>query len=143
MKIVVNLGPVNNNIDDPNWFIGTGFWGEQVSSHEELKTIIKKFWVNKNGEQRPFKMTFSSGEIIERIKATGNEITKKDQSVDMIALGAGLKDDPLKGYTLLYAPWGFRKAPKAHWLLISDNDKSETFLERKLSEILPLIGIKF
>ena len=143
MKIVVNLGPVNNNIDDPNWFIGTGFWGEQVSSHEELKTIIKKFWVNKNGEQRPFKMTFSSGKIVERIKATGNEVAKKGQSVDMIELMGGLKDDTLKGYTLLFAPWGFSKAPKANWLLINDNDKSETFLERKLSEILPLIGIKF
>ena len=143
MKIVVNFGPVSNNIDDPNWFIGTGFWGEQVSSHEELKTIIKKFWVNKNGERRPFKMTFSSGEIIEHIKATGNKITKKGQSVDMIELGAGLKGDPLNSYTLLFAPWGFCKAPKANWLLINDNDKSETFFERKLSEILPLIGIKF
>lgn len=144
-KYVVNIGPISNILSDPNFFFGTGFWGEGIDSHEELKEIIKKYWKDKDGHYRPLKLTFSLGTNVAKAQEAGNQQAAKGETVNMFSVLSHLSHDPLRGMKLYFSGYGFKGHGNSYWML-EDTRHSESaemifFPGKKLSEVLPEIGV--
>lgn len=140
---VVNVGPISNSLSDPLFFFGTGFWGEGIDSYEELKELIRKYWKDKEGRTRPFKLSFSLGVNVAKAQEIGNQQAAKGEDVNMISVLTPLKDDPFRDKSLYYSPWGFKEHKDSRWLLAENDDVDHVtiFTEQRLFEVLPKIGI--
>ena len=141
-KYIVNVGPISNSLSDPYFFIGTGFWGEEINTHEELKSILKQYWRDKKtNNYRPFKLTFSLGENIAKAKSIGNKQASEGKTVNMFSVLGVLCNDPFRGKKLYFSGYGFKGHEDSHWMLVDKDEQKTFFPGEKLSQILPKLGI--
>lgn len=141
-KYIVNIGPLSNSLSDPCFFIGTGFWGEEINTHDDLKNVIKQYWKDKKtNNYRPLRLTFSLGENIAKARAIGDKQASKGETVNMFSVLGALSDDPFRGKALYFSGYGFKGHEDSRWMFV-DKDEHKTFFPgEKLSQVLPKLGI--
>lgn len=144
-KYIVNIGGTSNLSSDPNFFIGTGFMGEGFDTHEELKSLLKKYATyQKDGKsfwRSEIKMTFSLGTTLEAFRAEGDRQCKENGFVNLFSIGARLRKDPFHGIEIIYRPskWVDKKGNEFAFILIKGDEVIPQ--SKKLSEILKGIGM--
>lgn len=149
MAYMVSISPWNSSLDDPCFFIGTGFWGEKFSSWTELKSLFEKYamYTDKTDGSRRFypkiKVTFHLASTIDSMKAEGNRQAKEDGIVNLFAVAAAGRNDPLAQRTFYWWKRGFRDPAQpndcCHWAYIdrfNGQDEKPKFIHSKFSEYL-------
>lgn len=130
-KYIVNVGPISNSLSDPYFFIGTGFWGEEINTHEELKSILKQYWRDKKtNNYRPFKLTFSLGENIAKAKSIGNKQASEGKTVNMFSVLGVLCNDPFRGKNCTFQVMDLKDTRTHIGCLLIKTSKRRSFLEK-------------
>ena len=144
-KYIVNIGGTSNLSSDPNFFIGTGFMGEGFDTHEELKSLLKKYATyQKDGKafwRSEIKMTFSLGTTLEAFRAEGDRQCKENGFVNLFTAALACKSDPFRGIEIIYRPskWVDKDGNEFAFILIKGDEVIPQ--SKKLSEILKEIGM--
>lgn len=145
-KYIVNIGGTSNLLSDPRCFIGTGFMGEGFDTHEELKSLLKKYATyQKDGKafwRSEIKMTFSLGTTLEKFKSEGDRQCKENGFVNLFSIGAKLKKDPFHGIEIIYRPskWIDEEGNVFAFILIKGDEVIPQKI--KLRDILRSIGME-
>ena len=134
-------------IDDKNFFFGTGFFGEEISSFEDFKKAMhKNATYEKDGKSffyDEIKVTFLLASTIDAFKAEGDRQCQEDGFVDLFRAVKACKSDPFRQYTIFFRPNGWIKDGKVFKLIIMENNNKVTPFYGKWSELLSSIGIIF
>ena len=93
MKYTINIKAA----DFKDGLFGTGFFGEDFSSVEELKTIFREYGPKKNVVT---KITISSAETTSAIKDFGNNLAAKGQNINLFSLAVIARKDKFKDITI-------------------------------------------
>lgn len=131
---------INISAADPKEFIfGTGFFGEEFSSKEDLKNIFKKY-IPKNNTV--VKLTFSSAETTSKIKSFGNKLAAEGKNINIFALASIIKKDKFKGIKIYYVPCGWIDDNGTFKFILENDGKITPQYDKKLLAILSDIGIE-
>ena len=121
---------ININSADPREFIfGTSFFGENFSSKEELKDILKKYLPKKDVV---IKITFTTSETISKMKFFGDKLAAEGKNIDIFSLASFLNKDKFNNIAIYYLPCGWK-----------DNNGTFKFILEKNDEIIPQYNKKF
>ena len=146
MKYNVNVSPLTNMIDDKNFFFGTGFFGEEISSFEDFKKIMhENATYEKDGKSffyDEMKVSFSLADTIDKVKSAGDKQCETEGLVNLFKIAKIYKSDPFSKFTIFFRPNGWIKDGKVFKLIIMENNKVTPFYG-KWSELFLHIGIKF
>lgn len=142
MKYRMHVSSMATFANEPDFFIGTPFAGEEISSIEDFKKTLIKFGSKDGKWYKRVKINFNLTETFEAFKKEGDfEITNSGM-VDLFKLGSKIKQDPLSNITIYWSCNGWIKDGIVYNTLIEKNGKITPF-KGKVSEVLPLINIKF
>lgn len=150
MKYTVNVGPITNVLGQPEFFIGTGFMGEQFSTYEELKEIIFKYgmYTDKDGKRYwhpEIKLTFGLASLDEAFKQEGNRQIAETGEVDLLTAVSVFGRNPFRDKAIYYIPGGATlrdgSDPREFKFLIDNGEKKYPRFDVKLSDILSDIGL--
>lgn len=131
---------INITAADPKEFIfGTGFFGETFSSKDELKAIFKKYITKRDVI---VKLTFSSAETTDKIKALGNELAAKGENINLFTLAAIARKDKFNDIAIYYVPCGWKDDKGTFKFVLERNDEVIPQYDKKLSAILSDLGMK-
>lgn len=131
---------INISAADPKEFIfGTGFFGEEFSSKEDLKNIFRKY-IPKNNTV--VKLTFSSAETTSKIKSFGNKLAAEGKNINIFALASIIKKDKFKGIKIYYVPCGWIDDNGTFKFILENDGKITPQYDKKLLAILSDIGIE-
>ena len=101
MKYVVNVSPITNILGKEGFFIGTGFFGEEFETLDELKAIIRKYVCKEQSKpsmaQYDFKLAFSTAATVTAMKEAGSRQAEENGMVDLFGVAALAAKDPLYG----------------------------------------------
>lgn len=131
MKYTINIKAA----DFKDGLFGTGFFGEDFSSVEELKTIFREYGPKKNVVT---KITISSAETTSAIKDFGNNLAAKGQNINLFSLAVIARKDKFKDITIYYLPNGWYDGVFKFVL----EKGEETQYGKKLTNILRELGIQ-
>lgn len=122
MKYNVNISSFTNIIDDKNFFFGTGFFGEEISSFEDFKKIMhKNATYEKDGKSFFYdviKVLFSLSETTDRVKSAGDKQCETEGLVNLFEIAKIYKSDPFFRFTIFFCPNGWIKDGKVFKLII-------------------------
>lgn len=128
-----------------NGFIGTGFMGAPFNTREEFKAAVIQYGTyTENGLKywrEELEISISSGETIEEFKAAGDRSCKENGFVDIFALAASMKKDPLHRYKIFYRPAGWVNAQGPFKFVLRDGDNIQILRNTTMSEIFRSIGV--
>ena len=148
MKYNVNVSSLTNMIGDKDFFFGTGFFGEEFSSKEELKDIICKYvCTDKNRPgytTKNFKLTFSLASTIAAMKEEGNRQCRENGMVELFSVAAKMQKDPFVGKEIYYLVGGrYESDPSQvfYYVMYDKNTKKYTPIYGKLQGVLEAVGI--
>lgn len=150
MKYVVNVSSLTNMIGDKDFFFGTGFFGEEFSSKEELRDILNKYvCTDKNRPYyatKNFKLTFSNASTIADMKEEGNRQCRENGMVELFSVVAKCRKDPYFGKEVYFFVGGkYETNPSEvfHYLLYNKNTKQYTPIYGGISKVLEVMEINF
>lgn len=147
MKYNVNISSLTNMIDDKNFFFGTGFFGEEISSFEDFKkTMYENATYEKDGKSffyDEIKVSFSLADTIDKVKSVGDKQCETEGLVNLFEVSKIYKSDPFSKFTIIFRPNGWIKDGKVFKLIIMENNTKVTPFYGKWSELLSSIGIIF
>lgn len=142
----VNISSPSNILGDPDFFIGTGFLGEEFTTYDELKELIKKYATfNKDGKsywRKQIKLTFSLNSTISKFKAEGDRQCKEQGFVNLFAAAAVAKNDPFHNIEIHFRPGKWEKDGIVFSFVLVKGDEI-TPKPGKLQPILEELGMKF
>lgn len=135
MKYTVNIKAA----DFKDGLFGTGFFGEDFSSVEELKAIFRKYGPKKNVVT---KITISSAETTSAIKEFGNNLAAKGQNINIFSLAAIAKKDKFKDIVIYYLPGGWYDDKGVFKFILEKGEKIVPQYGKKLTDILRELGVQ-
>lgn len=135
MKYTVNIKAA----DFKDGLFGTGFFGEDFSSVEELKTIFKEYGPKKNVVT---KITISSAETTSAIKDFGNNLAAKGQNINLFSLAAIARKDKFKNITIYYLPNGWYDDNGVFKFVLEKGEEIIPQYGKKLTNILRELGVQ-
>lgn len=148
MKYNVNVSSLTNMIGDKDFFFGTGFFGEEFSSAEELRDIINKYaCTDKNRPYyatKNFKLTFTLASTIADAKAEGNRQCKENGMVELFSIAAKCRKDPYSEKEVYFFVKGkYESDPSKvfHYIMYNKNTKQYTPIYGGLKGVLEAVGI--
>lgn len=135
MKYTINIKAV----DFKDGLFGTGFFGEDFSSVEELKTIFREYGPKKNVVT---KITISSAETTSAIKDFGNNLAAKGQNINLFSLAVIARKDKFKDIAIYYLPNGWYDNNGVFKFILEKGEKIIPQYGKKLTNILRELGIQ-
>ena len=148
MNYIVNVSSLTNMIGDKDFFFGTGFFGEEFSSKEELKDIICKYVCT--DKDRPgyttknFKLTFSLASTVAAMKEEGARQCRENGMVELFSVAAKMQKDPFVGKEVYFFVGGrYESDPSKvfYYVMYDKNTKQYTPIYGKLQGVLEAVGI--
>ena len=145
-KYNINIGSTSNSISDDNFFLGTGFMGEEFSTIDELRSLLHKYATfEKDGKRywrEEIKMSFSLQSSVQAFKAEGDRQCKENGFVNLFSIGARLRKDPFHGIEIIYRPskWVDEKGNVFAFILIKGDEVIPQ--KKKLRDILRELGME-
>lgn len=127
------------NISKLNGFSGTGFFGEDFSSIEDLKAIFRKYAVDPTAV---YKLSFSLSSIKKSMIANGNEQARKNGNVDLFTVFAEASRNPFKDIVIFYCRCGWIDEHGLCKFILDDTKELKPQYGKKLSTILREIGME-
>lgn len=135
MKYTVNIKAA----DFKDGLFGTGFFGEDFSSVEELKAIFRKYGPKKNVVT---KVTISSAETTSAMKEFGNNLAAKGQNINLFSLAAIAKKDKFKTIVIYYLPGGWHDDKGVFKFVLEKGEEIMPQYGKKLTNILRELGVQ-
>lgn len=135
MKYTINISAA----DSKDILFGTGFFGEDFSSIEELKTIFRKYGPKKNVVT---KITIYSAETTSALKEFGNAQAAKGQNINLFSLAAIARKDKFRDIIIYYLPDGWYDDNGTFKFILEKGDKIVPQYGKKLSNVLRELGIQ-
>ena len=148
MRYIVNVSPTTNLVGDKDWFVGTGFFGEEFSSLEEFREIVRKHVCT--DKERPlyttknFKLNFSLATTIDSMKEEGNRQCRENGMVELFSVAAKMQKDPFIGKEVYYLVGGrYESDPSQvfYYVMYDKNTKQYTPIYGKMKDVLEAVGI--
>ena len=148
MKYIVNVSPTTNFIGDKGWFMGTGFFGEEFSSLEEFREIVRKHVCT--DKERPlyttknFKLNFSLASTVNSMKEEGNRQCRENGMVELFSVAAKMKNDPFVNKEVYFFVRGkYESDPSKvfHYLMYDKDTEKYTPIYGRMKDVLEAVGI--
>lgn len=143
----VNINSVTNILGDDDFFMGTGFFGAEFDTFEELKQLLKKYATfERDGKRywrKVIKMTFSLNSTFSAVKAEGDRQCQENGMVNLFSAVAAYRKDPFHKYTIFFCPGKWQDNKGIFSFLLQEDRKDPEPRYGKLREILKEIGISF
>lgn len=147
MKYRINIDPVTNLSSDGDFFFGTGFFGAEFDTFEELKGLLRKYATfERDGKKywrKVIKMTFSLEPTFAAVKAEGDRQCKETGMVELFSAITAYRKDPFHKYTIFFRPGKWQDDKGIFSFLLQEDRKDPEPRYGKLKEILKEIGISF
>lgn len=147
MKYRVNIDPITNLSSDGDFFFGTGFFGAEFDTFEELKQLLRKYATYERDGRRYWrkviKITFSLNSTFSSVKAEGDRQCEENGMVNLFSAVAAYRKDPFHKYTLFFRPSKWQDNKGIFSFLLQEGKGDPMPRYGKLSEILKEIGISF
>lgn len=136
MKYVVNIGSWSNNLDDPDFFFGTSFWGEEFSTYEEYVAIRDRVAMHNGEYYNKIQVSFSLASTVHSVINEGNK-QAKESLVNLNEVISGFKSDSLAHMTFYWHKKGFNdNGVKCWWMYFIKGDKTPHFIHKSLKNFL-------
>ena len=148
MRYIVNVSPTTNLVGDKDWFIGTSFFGEEFSSLEEFREIVRKYVCT--DKERPlyttknFKLSFFLATTIDSVKEEGNRQCRENGMVELFSVVNKMKHDPFVNKEVYFFVKGkYESDPSKvfHYLMYDKNTEKYTPIYGRMKEVLEAVGI--
>ena len=148
MRYIVNVSPTTNLVGDKDWFVGTGFFGEEFSSLEEFREIVRKHVCT--DKERPlyttknFKLNFSLATTIDSMKEEGNRQCCENGMVELFSVVSKMKHDPFVNKEVYFFVKGkYESDPSKvfHYLMYDKDTEKYTPIYGKMKDVLEAVGI--
>lgn len=143
----VNIDPITNLSSDGDFFFGTGFFGAEFNTFEELKGLLRKYATfERDGKRywrKVIKMTFSLESTFSAVRAEGDCQCKENGMVELFSAIAAYGKDPFHKYTIFFRPGKWQDDKGIFSFLLQEGKGDPMPRYGKLSEVLKEIGISF
>ena len=128
-----------NAANSEDGLYGTGFFGEDFSTKEELNALFRKYVPKKNVVT---KLHFSLASTTKAIKDYGDAEAAKGNNINIFALSAIAKKDKYYGINIYFLPCGWIDDKGTFkFVLETANGEIHPQYNKKLSIILSELGI--
>lgn len=119
---------------------GTGFWGNDFSSKEELKSILNEYLFSMD-EDEIIRLHFSCAKTKEAMKSYGDAEAAKGNNINVFDLLSIAKKDKFHGIYIYYRPGGWIDNNGTFKYIIEKGEKLYPQYNKKLIPILIELGI--
>lgn len=126
--------------------LSTGFLGEEVSSIEELKAVIKKYGIYKENDGSrywgdPVKIHFTTASVIDAVKESGERQCEENGGVDLFSFVSILQKCPYKDVDIFYRHdgWIDDNGIIFRWIITRGEDHQPVY--GKLIDVLKELNI--